>query len=77
MASNRQIVERDYTTKELYEVTRAKRSPSAFYSKPFASARIRLQQLDAQIERKTSAKHKKPRIWKLLSRVPASIGSTH
>jgi hypothetical protein len=56
-----QITVQDYTTKELYELTRKRKSAASFYSKPSAKARKRLQQLDKQITGSTRNERKKKR----------------
>jgi hypothetical protein len=61
MAKAGRIEVRDYTTKELYELTRAKQSASVFYSRPSSRASARIQQLDAQIERNANSKRRKQR----------------
>lgn len=55
MARNGRVVVQHYTTKDLYEITRAKRDTSAYFSRPSTNARARIRQLDAQIERRAVA----------------------
>lgn len=58
MSKSDQIEVRDYTTKKLYEATRGKQDASDFYSNPSTSVHARIQQLDAQIERKVNTERK-------------------